>query len=400
MTGWAAVRLIAAREMRERLRGRAIKISTIVSATVVAVLIVAPSLRGPGGTPTFDVAVGRADTGALLDAIERAGAGAGVMLRVRSVEGGAAAEAAVAGRSADIGVTDADIVVGAALDLQDAGGRERAVAAVREVLRVRDALAAEGIDTALAGAVLTRPPPAVRSLRADTAGGGSGTHVAVAFVGVVALFAFLQQYGSWVAYGVIEEKTTRIVEVLMSAVPARTLLAGKVAGIGLVALGQGLVVAATALVALVVAGDGLPSGVTPARILAPLVWFLLGYAFYCWAFAAAAALSGKQSDLQATLFPVTLPLLIGYFVSIGASFSGSPSTLARVLAYFPPTAPMLMQTLAARGDADLWQALVAGGLTVLATVGMAVLAGNIYARSMLHTGRRLKWREALTRPAG
>ena len=392
MTSSAAVRLIAGREIRERMRGRSFKISTVVSSVVIVLVIILPTLRESGGPPAYEVAIAGPARSDVVASIEAAGDQVGAVLRVQVADDGRAATAQVRSGEADIGVLEREIVVDRALDPRGTGSVERVVGAIAETMRVRQALEREDVDTRVAAAILSSPGPTVRSLataRTDS------SEQAVGFIAIIALFAFLQQYGSWVAYGVAEEKSTRIVEVLLSTVRPRDLLNGKVAGIGAVALTQGSIVAATAIVALEVAGDGVPANIDALDILVPLGWFLLGYAFYCWAFASAAALVGKQSDLQATMFPVMLPLIIAYFVSITASFGGDPSIVAKVLAYAPPTAPMLMLTLSAGGHVQTWQVALSAGITIVATVLLARLAARIYARSILRTGKRLKWGEAL-----
>lgn len=392
MTSWAAVRLVAGREMRERMRSRSFKVSTIVSSIVIVLVIILPTLRDSGGTPSYDVAIAGPARPDLVASIEDAGGHVGAVIRVRVADTSRDATEQVRSGQADIGVLEREILVDRALDPRGTGSIERVVGAISETIRVRRALQREGVDPRVAASVLSSPAPTVRSLasaRSDASG------QAVGFIAIIALFAFLQQYGSWVAYGVAEEKSTRIVEVLLSTVRPRDLLNGKVAGIGAVALTQGSIVAATAIIALELAGDGVPANIDAIDIVVPLGWFLLGYAFYCWAFASAASLVGKQSDLQATMFPVMLPLIISYFVSITASFGGDPSIVAKVLAYFPPTAPMLMLTLSAGGHVEAWQVGVSAGIAIVATVLLARLAARIYARSILRSGKRLKWAEVL-----
>lgn len=390
MTAWATIRLVALREIRERLRARSFKISTLVSAAVIAAIIIVPSLQD-SGTPSYRVVVSDTADAELLLSIERAGPQTGAVVDARAVESAAAATAAVRSGRADIALTATGIVVDAPISNARPGARERLVSAISQVARVRGVLAETGVDPEVAQRILTSPGLPVRSLQPDEA---SPDERIAGFLGVVILFAFLQQYGSWIAYGVAEEKTSRVVEVLLAATRPTQLLAGKVAGIGAVAMLQGLVIAGTAYISTLIAGSGLPSGVDAASIVAPLVWFIIGYGFYCWAYAAAASLVSRTSDLPSTMFPVTLPILIGYFVAVSASFSSEPSIVAKVLAFLPPTAPMLMLMLSANGEMQQWQVLLSAGTAVLATVLLARVAGRIYSRSILRTGKRVGWRAA------
>ena len=138
-------------------------------------------------------------------------------------------------------------------------------------------------------------------------------------------------------------------------------------------------------------GVDLPIGTSPWRPRVALVWFVLGYALYCSAYAAAGSLVSRVEDAQGVAFPIMLPLLFGYIVSFSAA--GGASTLLWVLAFIPPDR--------GGGDADAVRdrrgAAVGGALsmalTVVAIVGVAMLAAKIYERSVLHS-RKLSWREA------
>lgn len=396
MTAWATIRLIAAREIRERLRARSFKISTLISALVIAAIIIVPSMQDES-TPHYRVVVSHGADAELLRSIEKAGPQTGAIIEARAAASAEAATAAVEGGRADIALTATGIVVDGPLSDARPGARERVIAAISQIARVRGVLDETGVDPEVAQRILTSPGLPVTSLQPDQS---TPDERIAGFLGVVILFAFLQQYGSWIAYGVAEEKTSRVVEVLLAATRPTQLLAGKVAGIGIAAVLQGTILAGTAYGSMLIAGSGLPSGVDAGNIVAPLAWFILGYAFYCWAYAAAASLVSRTSDLPSTMFPVTLPILIGYFVAVTASFSTDPSIVAKVLAFLPPTAPMLMLMLSANGEMQQWQVLVSAGTTVVATVLLARVAGGIYARSILRTGKRVGWREAFRSSTG
>jgi ABC-2 type transport system permease protein len=215
------------------------------------------------------------------------------------------------------------------------------------------------------------------------------------FIGVIAIFIFFQTYGGWILVGVAEEKSSRIAEVLLAAVRPRQLVGGKILGIGLVGLTQALLVATSAIVASRVVGADVLSGAKAWGALAAVGWFILGFAFYGWAYAAAGSLVSRQSEAQAAGLPISIPLFAGYFVSLTALSSTDPSSLVKVMAYLPPTAPLCMPTLIANGGVAPWQvAAVVAGLVVSSWL-MARIAGAVYANSILRTGKRIKWLEAL-----
>jgi ABC-2 type transport system permease protein len=151
----------------------------------------------------------------------------------------------------------------------------------------------------------------------------------------------------------------------------------------------------TAFVTARIMGVDLTAGVSAGNLAVAAVWFVLGYALYCSAYAAAGSLVSRVEDSQSVAFPIMLPLLFGYIASFSAA--GGASTLLWVLAFFPPTAVVAMPTLYAIGAAEPWMVLVSMGLTVVAIVLVAIVAAKIYERSVLHTGRKLSWKEAFGR---
>jgi ABC-2 type transport system permease protein len=181
--------------------------------------------------------------------------------------------------------------------------------------------------------------------------------------------------------------------VLLSAIRARHLLAGKVIGLGLLGLGQLLTVVVLGLLAATAAGAvDIDGDVLMAAGLA-LVWFVVGYAFYACLFACGGALVPRQEELQSVTTPLTLILLISFFVSF-AVLDNPDGTLAHVTSFIPMTAPITMPARIALGAASPLE--IAGALVV--TLGCAVLliplAGRIYSGAVLRTGSAVKLREA------
>ena len=156
----------------------------------------------------------------------------------------------------------------------------------------------------------------------------------LAFFAAMLLYGQLIGYGFYVAMGVVEEKSSRVVEVLLSAIRARHLLAGKVIGLGLLGLGQLLTVVTLGLVAATAVGAVEIDGDVIAAAALALVWFVVGYAFYACLFACAGALVPRQEELQSVTTPLTLVLLISFFISFGV-LNDPDGTLAHVTAFIP-----------------------------------------------------------------
>jgi ABC-2 type transport system permease protein len=208
------------------------------------------------------------------------------------------------------------------------------------------------------------------------------------------LYISLMLYGGAVATGVAQEKTSRMAEVLLAAVRPSQLLTGKVLGIGLTGMGQ----LAIAVIAGLVANAAVQSANIPsivwALLPAMLLWFVLGYALYAFAYAAAGALVGRQEEVGFVGLPLSFPI-IGGFLLVYAAIASPYAWWIQLLSFLPPLAPILMPARLALGSVAWWEMPVAVLLTLLAVYGMARLAARIYAPALVHGGARLSWGAAL-----
>jgi ABC-2 type transport system permease protein len=174
------------------------------------------------------------------------------------------------------------------------------------------------------------------------------------------------------------------------------LLAGKIIGVGLVGFAQLLL---TAIVGLIVgrAADmiTLQAGVI-GTVVDVLAWFVLGYAFYACAFAAAGSLVSRQEELQNTVSPLSL-LLVASFVLSFQAISNPGGGLAKVLSIVPPFSAMIMPPRVAAGDVAGWQIVLAVALMLAAILALVRLSARIYASAVLRSGARVRWSEALAR---
>jgi ABC-2 type transport system permease protein len=191
---------------------------------------------------------------------------------------------------------------------------------------------------------------------------------------------------------VLEEKASRVVEVLLARIPPRTLLAGKIAGIGLLGLAQ-IGVTALAALAAVAAVHSVDLPAIRGSVLAwAVVWFVLGYALYATVYGALGSLGSRVEDAQAVAGPVMIVMALAYFASF--TTIGQPgSDFARAISYFPLTAPMAMPGRIAMGAAAWWEPVLAAMITLAATAGLVRLAGRVYTRAILHSGPALSLRE-------
>lgn len=234
--------------------------------------------------------------------------------------------------------------------------------------------------------------PEVRSLEPVTTGEGVRFAVSLGF-GLVFMLAGLT-FGMTIAQNTVTEKQTRIVEILLSAVPVRALLAGKVAGNSVLALGE------ITAIALVAAGGlfATDRGDILKQVGIPVIWFIVffavGFVLLAALFAASASLVSRQEDLSAVIQPVTWLVLAPYMLVV---FFNTNPTILTVMSYVPFSAPVGMATRIFFGDAQWWEPLVSLVVLMATTVGVVLVAARIYERSVLKMGTRVRLREVLAR---
>ena len=380
-------RLVAAREVRERSRSKAFRISIVVMVLVVVAVIVLPSLMESDGG-TRDVGLTGRVPAELPAAIEAQAKAVGLTARIHRYDTLVAGEDAVRADRVVVLVVDA----GKLEWRRQVDERLRAVVSgAIQLVSVRERAAAAGMNPDEVLGVLA--PVSIASVELGSVAGRSPDDETAALIMTIVLFMAITTYGAMVLTGVVEEKASRVVEVLLARMPARNLLAGKVAGIGLLGLAQIAVTAVAALVAVsTVDSVDLPA-VRGATLAWVVVWFVLGYALYATVFGAVGSLASRTEDAQTVAGPVSVILVAGYFVSFAAI--GSPdSGWARVVSYLPITAPLAMPNRIAMGAAAWWEPVLAAGLTVAAIAALVQLGGRVYTNAILHTGPTLKLRDA------
>jgi ABC-2 type transport system permease protein len=381
---------VAEREIRERLRGRLFWGVTLILFAVVGSAVVIPTIH-TGTTTRSKVGIVAASS-ALDEELQNLATTVGQPIQLVREPDPIAARAALSAGELSMAVDGSGtILVENPISDTDTSTGSRYVRAVATALGTRQAFARAGLTPGQAAAVAEAKPWPVESVHPSK--GAATTEEATALIGVILIFIVLTQYLSWILMGVMEEKASRVIEVLLATVRPGQLLAGKLAGIGAVALLQALSLVAFALVLAEVVGANLVHGTAPLVVAATLVWLVLGYAFYSWVYAAAGSLAERQDQVQSLALPLSAPLILGYIVSLIGVTSGSASLLVKVLAYLPPTAPFAMPTLVGFGEATWWQFLLSVAASVVGTVLVARVAARVYRTAVLRTGRRVRLRE-------
>ena len=371
--------IVSRREFVERARDRGFAISTAITLVILVGIIVVSAIFDRGtrfdlaavGEGSREIARDVAATARLLD----------IDVRVVVLDDGSAARRAV-----DRGDVDAALVGGERVVVRGEANPQllSLIQAASIQQRTRAALLEAGLSGEQIDAVLAQGPLPVESVEpVDARRRELGT---VAFVGVLALYGQLFAYGYWVAAGVVEEKSSRVVEVLLSTVRPSELLRGKIFGIGFLGLLQLLLIAVVALtVSMAIGRLEFPSGALEVAGLV-LFWFVLGFFFYASLFAVAGAIVTRQEDLQSTMTPLTIAIVASFFIGIAAT--GNPSsTLATLASILPFSSPLVMPTRIVLGEAELWEVALSIVLSVASTALLIPIATKVYARAVLQPGR-------------
>ncbi|MES2093248.1 MAG: ABC transporter permease [Actinomycetota bacterium] len=350
--------LVSNREITMRLRSKAFLISTGILLLAVLASIVIGSIASANAEPT-KVAVQRSVINALPDLPQFA-------------------------------VTDVDTRA-AAERLVRSGAVEAAIVAKSTVSKL--GITVIGLDSAPSEVIVAvSVAPDVTILDRSKKNPLLIYFVALGF-GLV-FFMSAVTFGSTIAQSVVEEKATRVVEILMSTIPVRTLLAGKVLGNSILAFGQIALIAILAGAGLLVTGQSTLLGTLGPSIIWFVVFFAFGFILLAALFAAAASLVSRQEDMASVTTPVTMLVMVPYLLVI--VFNDNPIVLG-IMSYVPFSAPVGMPMRIFLGTAEWWEPTLSLLILLVATAFVIVIGSRIYENSLLRMGGRVKLREALAR---
>ncbi len=378
--------LVARREIVERARSKAFLIGNLVVILIVVGIVVAQAMAS-GNEGPLRVGIVGVEAGELAAAADPVATSIGVVLQTETLPDRATAEAALRDGRVDVALVDGETVLSEGM-LSRAD--EALFSAAAQRLALTKALDEAGISPGDQDEVLSPPPPRVETLTDDESGSAG---FLVALVAATVLYGMLILYVQWVAQGVVEEKTSRVVEVLLATVRPSELLVGKVVGIGLLGLAQIAVTIAAGVIALQITGSLQVPAEGWTAIALVVAWFVPGYALYGMLSAVAGALVNRTEDLQVTTTPMVMLLVVGFFVAQFAAMDPL-SPLARIGGFVPFWAPLVQPLRAAAGAIPAWEIVVSLVIT-LATIALLVpLAARLYAGGALRVDRRIGLREA------
>ncbi|HEY5685272.1 MAG TPA: ABC transporter permease [Acidimicrobiia bacterium] len=380
---------VAKRDFVQRAKSKAFMVTTLLTVTIIVGIAPLLALQLRDDDPSTVGVLGSVDStfraalGASSDAV-------GIETEIETFADAAALEEAVSRGRADVGLVDDSELVWA--ERVDQRLRVAVASAVQEVRRSE--LTAElGLEPVEAAGLVAPPAPEDRVLEPPS--DDELPRAIGAQAGVFVLYMSILIFGQFVLMGVMEEKQSRVVEVVLSRTEPNRLLAGKILGIGLLGIVQILLIGGAIILAasmIDLEGVSLPS--LSAGILASIiVWYLLGYAFYATIYGAMGATISRQEDAQGAVMIPALLIIPGFFISMLA-LEDPDSMVAVVGSLLPISAPMVMPVRFAMQAASWWEMALAAGLLVVTTWLLVNLAARIYRGAILSIGAKVRLRDA------
>jgi len=384
-------RLIAGREITERLQGRLIRIMTLITVLVVVGAITIPGLIKGSSAPTRIGLVGN-EAQALAPTLERTAAAAKAKITLSNVS-----DETLAREQVTSGRLDAALTVGPSTARVDV--KQSLNPTIRAVLQasvdsahLRRSLAQAGIPVEKVLPALTSVPVTTVALKPPPKDQAARSVAALA--AALLMYISLSLYGTAVANGVAQEKTSRTAEVLLAAVRPSQLLSGKVIGIGLTGLGQLAIAAGAGVIANAFVHSTKIPGSVWVLLPAFLLCFLAGFTLYAFAYAAAGALVARQEEVQFVTLPLGMFLLVGYLL-VYAVIAHPDATWVKVVSFLPPLMATMLPARIALGHIAPWEIPLDVLIMAVAIWAMIRVASRVYANALIYSGARLSWKEAL-----
>jgi ABC-2 type transport system permease protein len=388
---WGAVRLVASREIITRVRSKAYLITTLILTLLVVAVSVFFAFSSGDDSATK---VGVTDE-SLVSTVESSGDAVGVTIEARVIPDVRAGRVLVSdGTISALLALDDDGTVRATVKKDLDAGLSTAFDLMARQVALNQAIEDIGGDPAAVEAAANQARVVVDPLEQPF--DYKTDQLVLGVIAGILIYLSLLVTGQMVAQGVVEEKSSRVVELLLSTVRPWQLMAGKVLGIGVVGLLQMAVIAGVGVTAAIVLGVfTISASAAIGTVIWLLVWFTLGFFMFALIFAAAAALVSRQEEVASVVTPASMLVVAGYVVGISVLPSDPDNKLAEILSMIPTFAPTLMPMRLAMGGVPVWEAVLSVGLVIALIPGLIWLSGRIYRNAVMRTGSRVKLRDAL-----
>ncbi|MFD1810749.1 ABC transporter permease [Rhodococcus gannanensis] len=389
-----AVALVARREFRTQVHKRSFVISNLIILVAIVGGIVGYSIFS-GGDDVDTSTVGLVGDQSLTATLESTGEQLGTPVEVVGVADEATAREQVESGDLDVALVPAADGSAVAVTESDVDGGLRTVLDVAVAGQAQQrALDAQGVDVGQLSAATSAAVVTVDAI--DPPDPEQSQRVALSVTAVFLLYMQILGFGMAVAMGVVEEKSSRVVELLLSTVRPLHLLWGKILGIGAVGFVQLTAYGIAGVGAGLATGVLTVTGTALAVLASTLAWFVLGFVFFAALYAAAGSMVSRQEDVNSTSMPLMLVIMAMFFSAFSAV--GDPDgTVSSVLSWIPPFSAILMPLRIAAGVASPMQIIATVAIMIAATVLAATVAAKVYQRSILRVGATVSWREAFGR---
>ena len=380
--------LVTRRELVERGMKKSYLIGTLITIAVVVGLVVIPALLRDDGPKTFRLGV-VGEAPANFEPLVASALPVDSELELTTFEDRDAATTAIEDEELDAAMVDRTELLA---DGDPDTTLQLAVESALQVAAVGEGLESVGVDASQAADVLRPPTPlATVDVSGEANGGTSGQ--GMAFAATILLFIGIQGNGATLLSAALEEKSSRVVEVLLSVARPWHLLAGKLIALSILAFVQlGLTVGAALGANAVVGAFDVPAA-TGGVVGVGLLMLVVGFLFYASLYAVAGSMATSLEDAQSTSGPLTIAVMGAYFAAIFVMLPNPDGLVSRILTYVPPTAPFVVPGRMAFGVIPAWEVALSCVVTLVSTLLVVRLAGRLYAGTLL-SGNKMTWKDA------
>ncbi len=381
---------LAKRDFTQRAKSKAFLMAMVLTVGIVVILGPVIALASGDDGPSIIGLVGDLPSGADAAIVEQ-GALLDIDVELESFDNIATAETALAeGEIAAIINDTSELVFQEESSLPLSAAITGGIATTQRQITAADM----GLSADEVGALLFPVQFSERTVEPVETEEDEATEIA-ALVGLMLLYISILMFGQFVMMGVMEEKQTRVVEVVLSRVRPTQVLIGKVLGIGLLGLIQ-IIALGGALIFTVSVADLADFDLTGlgVKVLGLLIlWYLLGYTFYSFMYGALGATISRQEDMQGVAMLPVLLILPGFF--FGQMALLEPDLwFNRIASFIPFWSPMVMAVRSTTSEVPVWEVVVAIALLIVTTALLVKLGGRIYRGAILQSGKKTKLRAA------
>ena len=396
MSSFEIVKLITLRELKERGRTKAYLLSALMTLVLIAGVILVPRLLG-GGETVYEIGSLGEGNSEVLRVTETIGAESagddGFSLEVTEFDDRADAEAALVEGTVEFVLVDGTEILREGTSGFSGSRAENTVQRAAAIVGLQAEIGQDAITPDAVAGALGGDPLRVNTLQGESSAAEEAARSIIAYAGMFLLYMAILIYGNWTLQGIVEEKASRIVEVLLATVRPWHLMAGKIIGIGVLGLAQMAVTVVWALLLIRVTGALELPAIPVDSAVALVVWFVLGFALYSVMYATVGALVGRMEDAQSVSFPITMVAIVGFLVSFQV-LNDPAGLLARVTTFIPFLSPYVVPVRVAYSEIALWEYGVSILVTIVTIVALVRIAARVYAGGLLNFTGKMSLKKA------